>query len=70
MGTLSGYYSTVQTVLSRMTASTLKEFASKTSDEDRMSYVLSVDFIASAFRVDVERQGQFITVTCLERALP
>ena len=39
----------MQKMLSHVTANTLREFASKCSDEERMAYILSLDFVEKAF---------------------
>ncbi|KAK2155570.1 hypothetical protein LSH36_236g00004 [Paralvinella palmiformis] len=51
MGTLSGYYSSVQKILARVTSNTLKKFDGQLTDEERFDYVMSLDFVKEAFQV-------------------
>lgn len=49
MGTMTAYYVTVQKMLSHVTANTLREFSLRTSDEDRVAYIMSQSFAENAF---------------------
>ncbi|ELT91670.1 hypothetical protein CAPTEDRAFT_90747 [Capitella teleta] len=50
MGSMTGYYVTVQKMLSQVTANTLRELSQRSSDEARVSYVMSQSFAKGAFR--------------------
>lgn len=58
---LSSYYSAVQSILSLIETTQLRHFQSLTTDEARVSYLSSLDYVQSAFRVTLPSSSEKAT---------
>ena len=62
MGTLTGYYSAVvQKILSRITSNTLKLFQDQKTDEEKVAFALSLEYIDNAFDIQPQYEGKSLS---------
>lgn len=55
---ISSYYSAVQHILSLLETHTIRDFQTLTSDEARVSYLSSLDYVQSTFRVNLPTSSE------------
>lgn len=57
----SAYYSTVQSIMSLIDAGSMRQFQKLTTDEEKVSFIASLDFVRSAFSVELSSSDKSTT---------